>query len=137
MAYRLPSVRVPLAIEDGPTIEVERVGSLLVQQQAVGLSLAFYAAKPAGQIAALRAAYEFFVVEAQPTWEIVDHRGPVLPTVGGLLRLDPALGLAFIEAWCATLPVPEEEVPTAVDELIPPGPVRETLKRELRSKRKG
>jgi hypothetical protein len=135
MAYRLPSARAPVEIEDGPTVEVCSIGAWPIYRTAVGLVSAFLAAKPAAEAAALRELYTFFVAEAQPTWEIVDHRGPVLPTADGMLRL-PVIDIALkiIDGWVSTFqPVPEA---TAVDAMIPPGPLRDELNRGLRRSKK-
>lgn len=131
MAYRLPGGRAPLPITDGLTIEVERIGAYPVYAAAVSLVSAFYGAETgtAAEFDALRAAYRFFVDEAQPTWEIVDHRGVVHPTADGMLRLDTTLALGCIVAWAEKFTEPPPE--TAVDRLVPPGPMRDRLKAEL------
>jgi hypothetical protein len=132
MAYRLPSERVTITIEDGPTVEVEKVSADLIYQRAVGLASAFFAAKPAAQPAALAELYGFFIAEAQPTWEIIDHRGPVLPTVAGMLRLPSAIGVDICLEWASTY----IEKETAVDKMVPPSPLRDQLNATLRAKRK-
>ena len=133
MAYRLPSERVTLHIEDGPTVEVEKVSADLIYQHAVGLASACFAAKDANaSTAALSDLYAFFVREAQPTWEILDHTGPIPPTAAGMYRLHSALGVDIALEWAGTF-VPKS---TAVDELIPPSPLRDQLNAKLRAKRK-
>lgn len=129
MAYRLPSERVPIEIEDGPTVEVEKIGLELTFRTAVGLASAYLEAR---DIKTLRAAYRCFVYEAQPTWDIVDHHGPVPQTVAGMLRLPVPMGIAFIHAWASTF----IEKASAVDEMIPPSPLRDELKRRLKQARK-
>ena len=132
MAYRLPSERVTLTIEDGPTVEVEKVHADLIYQHAVGLASAFLSAKPDKQNEPLQALYAFFVGEAQPTWEITDHRGPVLPTAAGMLRLPVALGVDICLEWAGTY----IEKETAVDKVIPPSPLRDQLNDALKKKRR-
>lgn len=132
MAYRLASERITLTVEDGLAIEVERVTSWAIVQTASQLAASFANAKGAAQLPALRDLYAFFVAEAQPTWDLTDHRGPILPTAGGMLRLPLAFGLALVEGWAGTL----EPTPSAVDEVVPPGPVRDALNDELRKSRR-
>lgn len=138
MAYRIPGGRVPLDLH-GPTVEVERlvapVTSYLVR---AGIAGFLVAKDETARLTALNAIYERFVPEAQPTWDLIDHRGPILPTVGGMLRLDPlALGLPIVYAWLETMAVVEEEdeQSTAVDELIPPGELNQSLNEQLRELR--
>lgn len=136
MAYRLPGGRVTLAFEEGQyaglSIEVEPIASWAIYRHALALVAAFFAATEARvENAALRAAYEHFVGEAQPTWSIVDHRGPIQPTTEGLLRLPLPLGLRLVELWSETF-IPAEQPETAVDELIPPGPLRDEMNARLR-----
>jgi hypothetical protein len=133
MAYRLPSERVTLNIEDGPTVEVEKVSADLIYQHAVGLLSACFGAKDGkASAAALTELYTFFVLEAQPTWEIVDHRGPVAATAAGMYRFPSKLGVDICLEWAGTY----IEKATAVDELIPPSPLRDQLNAKLRAKRK-
>ena len=131
MAYRLTSERVTLTIEDGPTVEVEKVHADLIYQHAVGLTSAFLSAKPEKQTAPLQDLYSFFVKEAQPTWEIVDHRGPIAPSVEGMYRLPVTLGVSIVMEWAGTF----IEKETAVDKLIPPSVLRDRLNTKLRTKR--
>ena len=132
MAYRIPGGRVTLDL-DGPSVEVEQLASPTVGFLARAELAAFLEAKDeASRITALRPICERFVTEAQPTWEIVDHRGPILPTVAGMLRLDPLkLALPMVMAWIETLTVEEEQPATAVDALIPPGPLNASLNEQL------
>lgn len=129
MAFRLPSERVTLNIEDGPAVEVEKVATDLVYQQAVGLTSAVFGD---GGIKALADLYSLFVNEGQPTWEIIDHRGPVPATLGGMLRLPTKLALDIALEWAGTY----IEKSTAVDEIIPPSPLRDLLNDDLKRKRK-
>lgn len=130
MAYRLPSERVAIAIEDGPTVEVEKIGAWPIYHTAVGLVSACTAATTeAATTDALLRLYEFFVAEAQPTWEITDHRGPILPTATAMLRLPVnEVALPIVEGWAETF-TPK---PTAVDAMIPEGPLRDELNAGLR-----
>lgn len=133
VAYRLATERTPITVEDGPTVEVQPIGAWPIYRTAVGLVAAFFAAKPAEEAAALQAVYRFFVSEAQPTFEIVDHRGPILPTADGMLRLPLPLALGIIDGWTSTFQaVPEA---TAVDAMVPEGPLRDKLNKGLRRKK--
>lgn len=132
MAYRLPSERVSLAIEDGPTVEVEKVAGDLLYLHAVGLIEAVVRAKSGKQGEAALDLYRFFVDEAQPTFEIIDHRGPVTPTAEGMLRLPIRLALDMCIEWAGTY-IDKE---TAVDAMIPPSPLRDELNKRLRAIRK-
>jgi hypothetical protein len=140
VAYRLPGGRVPLVFEDGPyaglQVEVEPITAWAVYRYAVGLVAGFFSAtEPAAEFGALRATYEQFVTEAQPTWEIVDHRGPVPATTGGLLRLPLPLALRIVELWTETFVAVEADAPsTAVDEVYPPSPLRNQLNEVLARK---
>jgi hypothetical protein len=132
MAYRLPAERV--TVEVGPTVEVESIGAWPIYHTAIGLISACTAATTEAATAdALHRLYTFFVAEAMPTWEIIDHRGPILPTAEGMLRLPVnEVALAIIEAWAETF-VPK---PSAVDEMIPEGPLRDELNAGLRAAKK-
>jgi hypothetical protein len=132
MAYRLPSERVELNIEDGPTVEVERVQADLIYQHAVGLTSAcLEATTDKARAAALSDLYPYFVGEAQPTWAIVDHRGAIPPTLAGIARLPFLLGMNIVIEWLGT----HAEKSSAVDELIPPSPLRDKLNATLKAKR--
>ena len=113
-------------------MEVQPIGAWPIYRTAVGLVAAFYAAAPAGEITALRELYAFFVAEGQPTWEIVDHRGSIPPTPEGMLRLPLPVAFGMIDGW-VSLVVPK---PTAVDAMVPEGPLRDELNRGLRRKKK-
>lgn len=129
MAYRLPSERVSIDLDD-LTVEVERVTAWALQANAVRLlAPVINEQRTASDLVAL---VRFFVDEAQPTWAIVDHRGPVLPTVDGCLRLPLDTLLSMIVAWAGTINPPE----TAVDKIIPPSPLRDQLNAKLREKRR-
>jgi hypothetical protein len=133
VAYRLPGERVPVTVEDGPTIEVEVITAYPIYVNGVRLAAAFDAAKPgAAEITALRELYAFFAVEAQPTWEITDHRGPIPNTAEGMWRLPLAVAFAFVNGWLETA----NPKPSAVDAMIPPGPLRDELNAGLRKARK-
>lgn len=133
MAKRLPTERVPIASED-LTAEVTRCASWAIQQNAVRLWTAFMRATGPTELTTLLAFYETFVAEAQPTWDWLDHRGAVPPTAAGLLRVNRVQACGLILEWTQTL----QEVPpsTAVDELVPEGPLRDELNRQLKAKRK-
>lgn len=132
MAYSLAAERVPLTIEDGPTIEVGPILAWPVYYVAVGRFAKYLAAEGPAQLAALSDLYGFFVAEAQPTWEIVDHRGAIPATSAGMLRLPLDIALKAIEAWI-DLFTPKT---SAVDEMVPPGVLRDDLNAALKRKRK-
>lgn len=135
MATRLLPERVPITSED-LSAEVTRCASWSIQQDAVRLWAAFLRA-PDGSVAernALREFYGLFVDEAQPTWDIIDHRGVVLATVAGMERLNHLHVAGLILEWAATLRV--SDPPSAVDALMPEGPLRDELNRHLKASRK-
>ncbi len=131
MAYRLPSERVTLEL-DGPSVEVTALSAEPIHALGVARAAAWAQAKgQAEQVNALTALYELFVAEAQPIWDILDHRGPVAATASGMLRLPVALGVSIISGWLDTM-TPKT---TAVDEIIPPGDLRDELNKRLRAKK--
>jgi len=135
VAYRLPGERVRLDL-DGPVVEVEPIRSWPVQRLGVRRWLAYQAADdPDAELAALLELYRFFVAEAQPTWDIADHRGLIPVSGEGMLRLPLELAQQTVAGWLRTLPVPvEAEEPTsAVDAVLPPGPFRDEVKTRLRA----
>jgi len=132
VTYRLPSERVPVTVSD-LTIEVERIGAWAVAHHATVLVGTYYAAKPgAPELEALRAAYAFFIEEAEPSWDIADHKGRIPVTAGGMLRLPVALALGLVYGWAQTV----VEKTSAVDELIPEGELRDSLNAQLKAKRR-
>lgn len=137
MAYQLPSERVSLDL-DGPIVEVQRLASLGIWAVAMNEMSAVMKAKGrAAQVTALSALYERFVAEALPSWDILDHRGPVPATVSGALRLPFELGVLIVAGWLETFDQEEAAEPaSAVDKLIAPGPARDELNRRLRMSRK-
>jgi hypothetical protein len=139
VAYRLPGGRVELPIEgqlEGLRVEVEPIGAWAIYRAAVSLVALFFAADgPAAEFAALRDLNAFFVDEAQPTWDIVDHRGPVPATAQGMLRLPLALVLNLVNGWTDTLATEDEKPATAVDAIVPPGDLRDQLNDALAKKR--
>lgn len=131
MAYRLASERVALDL-DGPSVEVEPIHAWAIQRLGIGYYDAYEEAKsPEAEFDALLALYRFVVAEAQPAWDIVDHRGPVPATESGFLRLPPTLGLSIVLEWLRT----GNPKASAVDKTMPPGPTRDELNRRLKAKR--
>lgn len=129
MADRLAGERLPIG--DGPTAEVTEIVAWAIYRAAVVLVAACNAAEgDEASIRTLREVYAFFVAEAQPTWSILDHRGPILPTAEGMLRLPVNTALGLVEGWMQTF-----GRTSAVDEMIPPGPLRDELNRGLKAAR--
>lgn len=132
MAYDLRPERVEVTVGN-LTIEVSRIASYPLWVQGVRLASAWAASKSDAQtIDTLGECYAFFVAEAQPTWQIVDHRGPVAPTLGGMYRLPLELGMGLYSAWTDTI----REKGTAVDKIIPASPLRDELNKRLRAARR-
>lgn len=104
-----------------------------VAHVATSLVAAFYRAKAGeAELAALRELFAYFVAEAQPAWDVEDHRGLVPPTAAGMLRLPVEVALGLVGEWLGTL-VPQT---TAADEVLPAGPVRDEVNAALRAARK-
>lgn len=132
MAYRLPTERVQVTADD-LSIEVESVVAWPVAHVAGALVAAFYAASPGdAELNALRDLYGYFLAEAQPSWDIEDHRGRIPTTVTGMLRFPIDVSLRLISEWLATC-VPKS---TAADEVLPEGPVRDEVNAALRKARR-
>lgn len=129
MVYRLPSERVAVQVADGPSVEVERLQAEHLQRAALRLYAAAITGRDADAIGTL---YGFFLDEAQPTWEIADHRGLIAPTLEGMARIPVPLALGIVLGWIETFMQPD--LPTAADEALPPGPLRDTVNAELRRK---
>lgn len=127
MAYRLAGDRVPLTV-DGLVIEVQPIVSDTVYRTVVALGSAFLA-EPSTD--ALERLASYFCIEAQPTWEVVDHRGSVQASPTGLLRFPDVLAVGIVSGWAEAFVA--EPPSTAVDEVYPPGPLRDELNRRLRS----
>lgn len=133
--WRVPSERIALDL-GGPTVEVERICSWSIQFEGLSLLGRFnVAAKAQDEYVALNGLFEHVIREAQPQWDIVDHLGPVPATARGMARLPLDLGLAIASQWLGTLPQKKEaaEPPSAVDAVIPPGPLNREIKRRLKS----
>lgn len=114
-------------------IEVYRIASYPLWVGAVRFAAAWAKAKTDdANIAALTDLYSTFIAEAQPTWTIVDHRGPVLPTLAGMYRLPVEMAMGLVSGWLDTI----AEKTTAVDEIVPPGTLRDQLNATLKAKRK-
>lgn len=130
MAYVLPGSRVLLDL-DGPSVEVDAVLSVAIHALGTIRLGEFVEAKTtSAKLAAMTELYELVVTEARPTWDILDHRGPVPATSAGMLRLPADLGLGICTGWLETLPVEKD---TAVDAVVPPGPARDELNRRLKA----
>ena len=116
--------------------EVSRIGAWPVWVNAVRLFSAYLEAQEqVAEVKALGELYTFFIGEAQPTWNVRDHRGPIQPTADGMWRLPLQWALPLIEAWIDT--IPKEPPPSAVDAVVPPGKLRDDLNAGLRKKRHG
>ena len=132
MAYRLPTDRVQVTVED-LTVEISSLVAWPVAYTADRLVTAFYAAKPgAAELVALRELYAYFVLEAQPVWDVEDHRGRIPPTSAGMLRLPTNIALGLVVEWLET----GTPKPTAADEVLPDGPVKDEVNAALRAARR-
>lgn len=132
MAYLFAPERITIEIEDGPTVEVGPLSSWALFMVAASKVDAYAKATGAAELVALRDLYEFFVAEAQPTFEVIGPRGVILPNVEGLLRLPLPITMRMISGWIDT----GIEKTTAADEILPEGPVRDAINLELRRKRR-
>lgn len=132
--WSIASERITLDL-DGPSVEVERLHSWMVQFQVLALAGVYNRAQTSvAEYAALVPLFERFVYEAQPSWSISDHRGAIPCTAGGMARLPIRLGLAMIDRWLESLIVPKpDEAESAVDAVVPPGPANREIKRRLRA----
>jgi hypothetical protein len=127
VVYRLNGDRTPLTL-DGLTIEVQPVVSDTVYRSIVALGAAAVAAPSNDTLSAVAV---YFCTEAQPTWDIIDHRGIVPATPAGMLRMSDALALGLVSEWAAAFVAEPPE--TAVDKIIPPGEMRDELNRRLKA----
>lgn len=135
MTYRLPGERVTLDTDGDVTVEPIR--SWVIQHLGLRRYGAFQSAAAGdAEAVALNAMGEYLMAEAQPAWDITDHRGAIPATASGYLRLPLALQQGIYLGWLETLIVPQEEHASAVDALVPPGKFRTAIKRELRSVKK-
>lgn len=133
MAYVLAPDRVTIEIEDGPAVEVGPILAYPVVLTTRALFDKYAAARePAAEMAALRDLYEYVVAEAQPTWQLLDHKGVVPPTASGMMRLPLPIAFALIREWLDTA----REKATAADAMLPDGPAKDTINLALRRKRK-
>lgn len=146
--YRLPGDRIQLDL-GGPSVEVEPIHAWAIQFEAYLLlrRLADAEEGTPRQYTAFKDLCEYVAPEAQIQWDIVDHQGPVPTTARGMMRLPITLAAQLAEQWIATIVVPEAQqfeelpdelnvmqtnAPSAVDALVPPGPLNRELKRRLR-----
>lgn len=128
--HQLSSGRVSLTIEDGPAVEVVGIGAWPIYHAAAGLVSAYLAKED--DIGAYREALAFFLVEAQPAFTVADHRGPIPPTLAGMLRLPVPIALGWVIEWAGTF-IPKA---TAADALLPDGPVKDQVNATLRRKKR-
>lgn len=131
VTYRLPSERVVIEIPDGPTVEVAPIHATSIYQAAVGLMGRLLNAEGPASFDARQRLCRFVVAEAQPTWDIADHRGAIPPTPEGMVRLPDAYLVAIVEGW--TAPFVAVEPTSVADDILPEGPVRDEVKRRLRA----
>jgi hypothetical protein len=145
--YRLSGERVVLDL-DGPSVEVEPIRSWMIQYEVLTLVGRVEAAtSSASEYVALSNLYDMVAREMQPTWDIGDHLGAVPNTPRGFARLPLDVMSAITDAWLETLNAKEElpeipglhvvesDAPSAVDEVIPPGPFNREVKKRLRRAR--
>jgi hypothetical protein len=128
MAHRLSGERVTVEVAGLP-VELQPIGAWSIYQTAVDLTAAWIAAEGPAALSALQRACAYFCIEAQPTWEALDHRGVVPATPAGMMRLPMALDL--IVEWAEMFV--REPAETAVDKMVPPGEMRDELNRRLRA----
>lgn len=88
----------------GATVEVDSIVSRVIASRAVALATAFLEADGEDEIVAMVALFEFLCREGRPTWDIVDHHGPVPTTPAGLGRLPTPLFMSIVDGWTDTLP---------------------------------
>jgi hypothetical protein len=134
VSYRLDSTRLTLDL-GGPTVEVERLAAPTLRVLAMAAVQRVMDAKTdADQASALFALGQRLADEAQPVWDILDHRGAVPPTAAGFIRLPVDLALSIAVGWLeeSAKPLPS----SAVDALVEPGPLNTALKRKLAAKRR-
>lgn len=109
MAFQVGE-RASLVIDDGPwtgvTCDVDTIDSLPTYQLTLFLADTYAKAEGMGPgLAALRALYEHFASLARPVWNVVNPRGPVPPTVAGMLVIPIPLVIALIDLWTETYEV--------------------------------
>lgn len=141
--YRLPGDRVPLDLDGN--VEVEPIRSWFVQRSALQLIARYNAAEDGSDVQAVAfvTLLEYFVSEAQPSWEIADHRGVIPATSKGILRLPYAMQMELVSEWLSTLTPEREELPeglhivesnapSAVDAVVANPVLRREIKRRLK-----
>jgi hypothetical protein len=129
--------RVTTPIDDG-----EYAGASATVDQIIGWPVfaigsarmaEFLAAEGEAELKALLDLYGAYEKYARPVWNVEDGAGPVPPTAEGMLRLPVPLVETLYHLWLATFPGAEAPESTAVDEIIPPGPLRDELNAGLRA----
>lgn len=144
--WRLPGERVRLDL-DGPSVEVEPIYSWMIQAECLVLAQRLKEADEGpAEYVALGNLFEVFVREAMPQWDIADHLGPIPATVAGMRRLPLTLQSSILDQWIQSLEEEEEAerpelpgltlvespAPSAVDAVVPPGPLNREIKKRLR-----
>lgn len=98
--------RARLVIDDGPFAGVEAECDAITGWPVYAATLALVAAYSHAEgealIGPIKKLYEFVEPNARLTWNLVDPRGPVPPTVGGMLRLPVPLMFQLIDLWTET-----------------------------------
>lgn len=96
----------------GATVEVDTIVSRVIASRAVALASAFLDAEGADEVVTMVAMFELFIAEARPTWDLVDHRGPIPATPVGMGRLPTPLFMSMVDLWTDTVePVRDEAGP--------------------------
>lgn len=132
--WSVPGNRIKLDL-DGPSVEVEPIHAWSIFFETRALRAIFDNAKtPADEYSALTSLFNYVALEAQPQWDIVDHRGAVPPTGRGFHRLELKMALQIVDGWANSFNVQQEEVQSAADVILAPGPVRDEVKRRLKKK---
>ena len=102
--------RATLVIDEGPwsgvSCQVDTIDSLPMYQLTLSLAVAYNEAEGMGPgLAALRSLYEHLERVGRPVWNVTNQRGPVPPTVGGMLLVPVPLVIALIDLWTDTYEV--------------------------------
>lgn len=105
--------RVSLTVDEGTyagaSCDVDTIDSQPLRQLVAFRVNALLAAAPGSpdELAALQSLYAFVEAHARPVWNLVNAKGPVPATAGGMLLVPVPLLLAFVDQWADTFPTEE------------------------------